>query len=105
MGQGHEKEVQAFDLATAAPSRSTVVVSGYGLGGGISFLMRAYGLGSDNIVSIETITADGQLRTVDENPHEDLFWAMRGAGANFGVVTSIEYCLHPLPTVLVGSVL
>lgn len=97
-------EVQKHGLATGGPMDSNVTVSGYGLGGGLNLMMRKHGLACDNILSIEMVTSDGDQITVDKNQHADLFWAMRGAGANFGVVTALEYQLHPIPTVLAGSV-
>jgi len=96
--------VQEFGFLAGGPMDSNVTVSGYGLGGGLNLFMRAHGLGCDNILSIDMVTADGELITVNENSHADLFWGMRGAGANFGVVTSMEYRLYPIKTVLAGSI-
>ena len=98
------REVQALGYAAGGPMDSRVTVSGYGLGGGLNLFMRCHGLACDNIVSLDLVTAAGELLTVDENTNPDLFWAMRGAGANFGVVTSIEYRLYPITTVLAGNV-
>lgn len=98
------REAQALGYAAGGPMDSSVTVSGYGLGGGLNLFMRCHGLACDNIVSLDLVTAAGELLTVDENTHPDLFWAMRGAGANFGVVTSIEYRLYPIRTVLAGNV-
>ena len=68
-------------------------------------LRRKYGLSIDNLLSVDIVTADGQLRTASENENEDLFWAVRGAGSNFGVVTSFEFQAHPVgPMVMVGAV-
>ena len=97
-------EAQKYGLATGGPMDSSVTVSGYGLGGGLNLFMRAHGLACDNIVSIEMVAADGRQLVVSEHSHPDLFWAMRGAGANFGVVTSMEYRLYEIDTVLAGSV-
>ncbi|MEM9523634.1 MAG: FAD-binding oxidoreductase, partial [Pseudomonadota bacterium] len=97
-------EVQKHGLATGGPMDSNVTVSGYGLGGGLNLLMRAHGLGCDNVLSIEMVSSGGEQIKVDKDNHPDLFWAMRGAGANFGVVTAMEYRLHPIPKVLAGNV-
>ena len=68
-------------------------------------LRRKYGLSIDNLISVDIVTADGQLRTASENENEDLFWAVRGAGSNFGVVTSFEFRAHPVgPMVMVGAI-
>lgn len=98
------REAQAFGLATGGAVAPDVTVTGYGIGGGQNLLQRRYGLGCDNIVSIDLVTADAELLTTSEAEHSDLFWAMCGAGANFGVVTSIEYRLHPVHTVLAGKI-
>ena len=80
-------------------------VSGLTLGGGIGWLMRKYGATVDNLVSVDLVTADGELVTVSEDENPDLFWGVRGAGGNFGIVTSFEYRLHPVgPTVLAGPI-
>jgi FAD/FMN-containing dehydrogenase len=97
-------ELQALGFAAGGPMDSSVTVSGYGLGGGLNLFMRCHGLACDNITSLDMVTAAGELLTVDEHSHPDLFWAMRGAGANFGVVTSIEYRVYPVRTVLAGNV-
>jgi FAD/FMN-containing dehydrogenase len=97
---------QEHGLATTGGTVSTTGIAGLTLGGGFGFLQRRFGLVCDNVVSVEIVTADGQLRTASANEHPDLFWAVRGGGGNFGVVTSIEYRLYPVgPTVLGGLIL
>src|SRR5205807_975691 len=71
---------------------------------GIGWLMRKHGLTCDNLLSADMVTADGQFLTASPNENEDLFWGIRGGGGNFGVVTSFEYRLHPVDTVLAGMV-
>src|SRR5579871_3325540 len=98
-----DAETQAFGLATTGGVVSTTGIAGLTLGGGIGWLGRTYGLSSDNLLSVDIVTADGQLRTASPDENVDLFWAVRGGGGNFGVVTSFEYQLHRLgPTVLAG---
>jgi hypothetical protein len=80
-------------------------IAGLTLGGGLGWLMGKHGLACDNLISVDLVTADGQLLTASASQHEDLFWAVRGAGANFGVVTSFEYRLHPVGPVLGGMIL
>ncbi len=78
-------------------------IAGLTLGGGIGWLGRTHGLTCDNLVSVDIVTADGQLRTASAEENTDLFWAVRGGGGNFGVVTSFEYRLHQVgPTVFGG---
>ena len=94
---------QAHGLATTGGVVSTTGIAGLTLGGGIGWLGRTHGLSCDNLLSVDIVTADGQLRTASADEHADLFWAVRGGGGNFGVVTSFEYQLHPIPpTVLAG---
>jgi FAD/FMN-containing dehydrogenase len=92
----------AYGLATTGGIISTTGVAGLTLGGGIGHLARGYGLSLDNLVSAEVVTADGQVRTANSRQNEDLFWALRGGGGNFGVVTSFEFQLHPVRDVYVG---
>ena len=99
-----DRETHAFGLATTGGFISTTGIAGLTLGGGQGWLASKYGFTIDNLLSVDVVTADGGLLTASETQHEDLFWAMRGAGHNFGVVTSFEYRLHPVSTVLGGMV-
>lgn len=92
-----------YDLATPGAFNQHVGVSGLTLGGGYGALTRLHGLACDNLIEAEIITADGALRKVSETEDPDLFWALRGAGANFGVVTSLTFNLHPVTRWLAGS--
>jgi FAD/FMN-containing dehydrogenase len=100
-----DRETAAFGLATVGGVVGSTGIAGLTLGGGQGWLSGKYGLTIDNLLAVDVVTADGrQLRAADdENP--ELYWAMRGAGANFGVVTSFEYRLHPVETVLGGLVI
>jgi FAD/FMN-containing dehydrogenase len=91
-----DRETQAFGLATPGGNISTTGVGGLTLHGGMGHLRRKYGFSVDNLLAVDVVTADGQLRTASATENADLFWAMRGAGSNFGVVTSLEFQLHPV---------
>ena len=93
---------QAFKMAVPLGSCMTVGVSGYALGGGESSLTPKFGYGCDSISRVEVVTADGRVLTSRDGENDDLFWAMRGAGANFGVATALEFRLHPIEKVLSG---
>jgi FAD/FMN-containing dehydrogenase len=100
-----DHEAQAFALATPLGINSTTGVAGLTLGGGFGWLSRMYGLTVDNLVAAEIVTADGKLVRADANSHSDLFWAIRGGGGNFGVVTMFEFAMHHVgPQVLAGLI-
>ena len=100
-----DRETQAFGLATTGGTVSNTGVVGLTLGGGLGWLMGKCGLAVDNVISADVVTADGQLRQASAQQNPDLFWALRGGGGNFGVVTSIEYRLHEVSQVLGGMIL
>ena len=91
-----------FGLATTGGIISTTGVSGLTLGGGIGYLARGFGLSLDNLISADVVTADGKFLIASEKENEDLFWAVRGGGGNFGVLTSLEFRLHPVKDIYGG---
>jgi FAD/FMN-containing dehydrogenase len=95
---------QAFGLACPIGVVGHTGVAGLTLGGGMGRLQRRFGLTIDNLLSVDIVTAEGELIHVSDEQHGDLFWGMRGAGANFGVVTSFEFRLHPLDPVVTQGV-
>jgi FAD/FMN-containing dehydrogenase len=97
-----DHETQAFGLATTGGTARPTGVAGLTLGGGHGFLMRRFGLACDNLLSVDVVTAGGQLITASATENADLFWGVRGGGWNFGIVTSFEYRLYPLSQVLGG---
>ncbi len=100
-----DRETQLFGLAVPGGVVSTTGIAGLTLHGGVGHLRRKYGLSVDNLLSVDIVTADGQLRRASATENEDLFWAVCGAGSNFGAVTSFEFQAHPVgPTVMVGAV-
>jgi FAD/FMN-containing dehydrogenase len=100
-----DRETQLFGLAVPGGVVSTTGVAGLTLHGGVGHLRRKHGLSIDNLLSVDIVTADGQLRRASASENEDLFWAVQGAGSNFGVVTSFEFQAHPVgPMVMVGAI-
>ncbi len=98
-----DRATQQVGLATPLGVVSMTGIAGLTLGGGLGWLNGRYGLACDNLIAAEVATADGQLLRADENENADLFWGIRGAGGNLGVVTSFEYRLHPVQRVLAGG--
>lgn len=101
-----DHETQTFGLATPLGFVSETGIAGLTLGGGFGYLSRTFGMTVDNLRSVDIVTADGNLLHASEDEHPDLFWAIRGGGGNFGVVTSFEYELHEIgPEVLAGLII
>ncbi len=98
-----DHETQAFGLATTGGTVGDTGIAGLTLGGGFGWLAGKYGMTIDNLLSADVVTADGQLLTASADQNHDLFWAIRGGGGNFGVVTSFEYALHPVGPVITGG--
>ena len=92
-----------YGLAPLACSSPDVGVVGYTLGGGLSWLGRKHGLASDSVTAIEIVLADGRHVRCDENVHAELFWALRGGGGSFGIVTAMEFRLHPASELYGGA--
>ena len=100
-----DRETQLHALATVGGIVTHTGIAGLTLGGGIGWLMRKHGATVDNLLSVDLVTAEGGLVTASADEHPDLFWGIRGGGGNFGVVTSLEYRLHPVgPIVLAGPI-
>ncbi|OYE03009.1 FAD-linked oxidase [Nostoc sp. 'Peltigera membranacea cyanobiont' 232] len=100
-----DKAAQVHGLATPVGINSTTGIAGLTLGGGFGWLTRKYGMTIDNLVSAEAIVADGNKIRTSENENADLFWAIRGGGGNFGIVTEFEFALHPVgPEILAGLI-
>ncbi|HVM06531.1 MAG TPA: FAD-binding oxidoreductase [Acidimicrobiales bacterium] len=100
-----DRETQAFGMAVPAGIVTHTGLAGLTLGGGIGWIMRKHGLTIDQLVSVDVVTADGELVTASEHRNADLFWGVRGGGGNFGVVTDFEFRLNPLgPDVMAGPV-
>ena len=101
-----DRETQAFGLALPVGVNSTTGISGLTLGAGFGWISRSFGLSIDNLISADVVTADGKLVQTSAESEPDLFWAIRGGGGNFGVVTSFEFKLHPVgPEVLSGLII
>ena len=100
-----DNETLVHGLATPGGTVSNTGIAGLTLGGGLGWLMGKHGLSCDNVVSFDVVTADGDVITADQNQHTDLYWALRGGGGNFGVVTSFQFQLHEVgPLVLGGTI-
>ncbi|MDZ7645459.1 MAG: FAD-binding oxidoreductase [Woeseiaceae bacterium] len=97
-----DRETLAFDLYSTGGTVSTTGIGGLTLGGGLGWLMRKHGLACDNLVSADVVTADGRLLIASESQNTDLFWALRGGGGSFGVVTSFEFGLHRVEPIVGG---
>ena len=95
----------AHGLVTGFGDTGSVGIGGLTLGGGVGYLVRKFGLTIDDLLAAEIVTADGQLLHVDSDSHPELFWALRGGGGNFGVVTRFEYRLHELPKAVGGMLI
>jgi len=100
-----DRETQAFGLATTGGSVSHTGIAGLTLGGGLGWLGGKHGLSCDNLLSADLVTADGNVLIASTDENADLYWGLRGGGGNFGVVTSFEYQLHPVGSLLAGMVL
>jgi FAD/FMN-containing dehydrogenase len=95
----------AHGLATGFGDTASVGIGGITLGGGVGYLVRRHGLTIDNLVAADVVTADGQIVRTDAEAHPDLFWAIRGGGGNFGVVTRFQYRLHEVDTIVGGMLM
>ena len=100
-----DRETHVFGLAVPSGIVAKTGIAGLTLGGGVGWLLRKYGMSIDNLLSCQIVTADGRVLTASASEHDDLFWALRGGGGNFGVVTSFEFRAHPVHTVLGGLLL
>jgi FAD/FMN-containing dehydrogenase len=100
-----DRETQAFELATTGGTVMDTGIAGLTLGGGIGWLCRKLGLVVDNLLSADVVTADGRFLTASAEENQELFWGLRGGSGNFGIVTSFEYQLHPVSTLLAGMVI
>ena len=101
----YSKEVGVHGLATGFGDTGSVGLGGITLGGGVGYLTRKYGLTIDSVLAAEVVTAAGDCLRVDAASHPDLFWAIRGGGGNFGVVTRFQYRLHPVDRIVGGMLL
>jgi FAD/FMN-containing dehydrogenase len=101
----YDRETEMFSLATPGGRVTTTGVGGFCLGGGYGWLSPKFGLTCDNLVGADLLTASGELVHVTEDTNPELMWALRGAGANFGVVTSFEFRVHPIPPLIMAGML
>jgi FAD/FMN-containing dehydrogenase len=100
-----DEAAQVHGLATPVGINSTTGIAGLTLGGGFGWLTRKYGMTIDNLLSVEVVTADGEKTRASENENADLFWAIRGGGGNFAIVTQFEFKLHEVgPEILAGLI-
>jgi FAD/FMN-containing dehydrogenase len=99
------RETQLHGLAVTGGVVSSTGIAGLTLGGGIGWLMGKHGLALDNLLSVELVTADGQVLQASRQQEPELFWALRGGGGNFGVATGFEYALHPVGPIITGGLL
>ncbi len=100
----YDAATHTFGLASTGPIISMVGVGGFTLGGGMGWLHRKLGLGCDNLISAHVVTADGRIVKASKTKHADLFWAIRGGGGNFGIVSNFEFCVAPVTEVLAGLI-
>src|SRR5215475_4923114 len=100
-----DRETYVFGLAVPSGIVAKTGIGGLTLGGGVGWLIRKYGMSIDNLLSAQVVTADGKVLTASASENDDLFWALRGGGGNFGVVTCFEFQAHPVSTVLGGLLL
>lgn len=100
-----DHETLAFGLVTTGGTVSSTGIGGLTLGGGLGWQMSRLGLTCDNLLSVDIVTADGTLITASQAQHQDLFWAVRGGGGNFGIVVSFEYQLHPISETILGGMI
>jgi FAD/FMN-containing dehydrogenase len=98
-----DSATQAFGMATTMGTAPPTGIAGLTLGGGYGWLMGKHGLACDNVVGVEIVTADGRIRNANADENPDLYWAVRGGGGNFGVVTRFDYRLHAQGPVLGGD--
>ncbi|NNF57424.1 MAG: FAD-binding oxidoreductase [Rhodothermaceae bacterium] len=100
-----DREAQIFGLATPVGINSTTGIAGLTLGGGFGWLSRKYGMTIDNLLAVDIVTPDGQLLRASEHEHPDLFWAIRGGGGNFGIVTAFTFQLHAIGTEVLSGLI